>query len=264
MAANKVICCVTCDVDMIFPHCPGFTANQFRPKLCMHCSHAQSEHSKDAIEELLRSYSKDVKLDYTTHDDAGTASEVRIVVDVVQRAIARVCFASGLTCGFLSSQIAIEPDPEEDYDTSDEVIVFDVLDDAPRKSGTTGDRNSRIGVSPRPQTTPTASDPSSTNKTPANKVTTTPSPSSSTASTAAPAKEPCPVCGQPTDRYTVKGFALPCSACPKPATPPPRRRVGGVAAPTSGASRAGIPSFKKPGTTIRPPAPTTRMVSALF
>ncbi len=74
--AAKVVLCVTCDVEMIFPHCPGFAPNQFRTKLCMNCAHPQSDHSKDAIEELLRSYSKDVQLDYAP-DDVGVASEVR-------------------------------------------------------------------------------------------------------------------------------------------------------------------------------------------
>lgn len=61
---RRQIFCVTCDVEMIFPACSGFQENLFRKTICSACGHDARLHSKEAIEDLVNSYAKDVKLDY--------------------------------------------------------------------------------------------------------------------------------------------------------------------------------------------------------
>lgn len=217
---------------MVFPGCEGFKANQFRPNFCMNCSHTASDHSKEAIEDLLRSYTTDVKLDY---EGSSRLSEI-------------------------SSLGA------EDEDTSDWTVQVE-LGVAPARSAPV-DAAKTVTSTPSSDVAAASSSPTAGNTTsprtssgappsiPARRS--VPSIPVSDAAEAPPsATRPpgvCPVCNGPTENFTVRDVALPCVRCPKPLTPPSRRRVvGGAPGNAAQPARAAIPSFDKPGSTVRPP-----------
>lgn len=243
-AVSRAVFCVTCDVDMVYPSCPGFAANQFRPHVCMHCSHPSSEHEKSAIDELLRSYVTDVQLQYA--DDTPAAPPPVVVAA-----------AAALTTPLYGAPEVLEPEPDDEG-----VVVVHSVDffggepalpagpaavapvSAPPGRPASPPPVRRLDGPPaipaKPRVVPrrassrrdvTRVSGSASGTSPRTSGAESPPASLDTAAlVSVPAVTGlCPLCGQATDNLSAKGMPLPCARCPRPSTPaspPPATRPG--------------------------------------